>query len=197
MKFLGTFGEEKSLKWFTRLRCYIRGKMWIEDIKLWFGCFCVGPLLPDGWLGRRLLLLLEGERNGTETALLRESRRDGTELRWEDGPDELLLLLLFRAVVAELLRRLESELLRMELELLRLLVVGIETAAAVAAAGMAGTDGTIGELPRRGSKLDEVLDALVEERVRQEWKLEAQVARDGPEKDRWINGKLNWWNSSS
>jgi hypothetical protein len=128
----------------------------------------VGPLLPDGWLGRRLLLLLEGERNGTETALLRESRRDGTELRWEDGPDELLLLLLFRAVVAELLRRLESELLRMELESLRMLVVGIETAAAVAAAGMAGTDGTIGELPRRGSKLDEVLDALVEERVRQE-----------------------------
>jgi hypothetical protein len=63
---------------------------------------------------------LEGERNGTETALLRESRRDGTELRWEDGTDELLLLL-FRAVVAELLRRLESELLRLELELLRLL----------------------------------------------------------------------------
>jgi hypothetical protein len=66
-----------------------------------------------------LLLLLEWERNGTETALLRKSRRYGTELRWEDGPDELLLLLVF-TVIAELLR-LESELLRLELELLRLL----------------------------------------------------------------------------
>ncbi len=44
--------------------------------------------------------------------------------------------------------------------------VGIETEAAVAA-GMAGTDGTIGELPRRGSKLDEELDALVEGLLRQ------------------------------